>query len=96
MTPTERLRARVVTLVLWGQLSLAAGLYLLVGVLLWFRGNDAVPDALWLAAGAASTAIYSFLSNSKGTDGQEPAGTPADPVSVTAAGSGPMRLDDAA
>lgn len=88
MTPTERLRARVVTLVLWGQLGLAAGLYLLVGLLLWFRSGDAVPDALWLAAGAASGSIYAFLGNSKGTDGQ-PAGTPSDPVAVT-----PVRADD--
>lgn len=62
----QALRGFVVRRVLTAQISLAVLLYLLVGYILIKQGQDAVPDALWLAAGAASAPIFSFLSNSKG------------------------------
>lgn len=80
MTPTERLRGRVVLTVLGGVLLLAAGLYGLIGVLVVDQGADSVPDALWLAAGTYGGALVTWLVNSKGQDG--PSGSPADPVTV--------------
>lgn len=65
MTAADELRAWVVRHVLYGHLILVVALYALVGYLLVTKNTDAVPDALWLAAGAAAQAIYSFLSNSK-------------------------------
>lgn len=63
-TPDE-LRAHVVKTILRQQGVLGLGLYALVGFLLITRGADSVPDALWLAAGAAAQQVYGFLSNSK-------------------------------
>jgi hypothetical protein len=79
MTPAEVLRARVVTLVLCGVLVLVGGLYLLVGLLLWAKGPNSVPDALWLAAGTLAGALITWLNNSKGTE------SPVGPVPVTTA-----------
>lgn len=83
LTHAEALRTRVVTLVLSGVLGLGAGLYVLIGLLLWKRDADAVPDALWLAAGTYGGAIVTWLNSSKGDN--SPAGTPADPMTVQTA-----------
>lgn len=85
MTPAEKLRARVVTLVLVGILVLAGGLYALIGALLWSQGQDAVPDGLWLAAGAFGGALTSLLVNSKGEGPTEVTTAPGDVVATVAA-----------
>lgn len=64
-TPAERLRGRVVLLVIAGILALTAGLYALVGYLLVTKDASAVPDALWLAAGALAGSLTTLLANSK-------------------------------
>lgn len=83
-TPAEALRMWVVLTVLIGIQLLAFGLYALIGVLVYRQGADAVPDALWLAAGTYGGAMVTWLVNSKGGNDSAPAGTPSDPVTVTA------------
>lgn len=87
MTPAEALRGRVVTFVLLAVIALSAGLYALVGALLWAKGTDAVPDALWLAAGTAAGTLFGWLNNSKGQD------TPV-PVEVVSPDLEPVPFDD--
>lgn len=66
MSPADRLRMRVVTLVLSGILGLAAFLYAGIVALLWVKGAEGVPDAMWLAAGGFGGALIALLVNSKG------------------------------
>jgi len=80
-SPADALRARVVTLVLSGIIGLAFGLYALIGALLVTRTSEAVPDALWLAAGGFGGALITLLANSKGG----PEGGVPGPVPVTTA-----------
>ena len=47
-------------------IGLAFGLYALVGFLLVDQGAEAVPDALWLAAGTGAGTLGTLLLNSKG------------------------------
>jgi hypothetical protein len=84
-TPAETLRHCVVLIVLIGIQLLAFGLYTLIGYLCITKGADAVPDALWLAAGTYGGAQVTWLVNSKGGTDTAPAGTPADPVNVKTA-----------
>jgi hypothetical protein len=78
------LRARVVLRDLNAVTVLAIGLYALIGFLLWSRGADAVPDALWLAAGIFGQALTGWLNNSKGgVEGGTGAGA-GDPTTFTA------------
>jgi len=70
--------------VLVGVLGLGWGLYGLIGYIVIEDGADAVPDALWLAAGTYGGALVTWLVNSKGGDSQ-PAGTTSDPVNVKTA-----------
>ena len=88
MSPS-RLRARVVLLVLYAIVGLAFGLYVLIGAMLWTERD--VPDALWLAAGGAATAIYGLLNNSKG--GTE--GGTSGPVEVRAPKDEPLAVKEA-
>jgi hypothetical protein len=88
-TTAAELRARVVLLDLKAVTALAIGLYALIGYLLKTEGADAVPDALWLAAGIFGQALTGWLNNSKGgVEGGTGAG-PGDPTTVTAPASSP-------
>lgn len=81
----ERLRTLVVMTVLIGVLLLAAGLYSLIGFIVIRHGTDAVPDALWLAAGTYGGALVTWLVNSSHNTDASPTGSPADPVNVKTA-----------
>lgn len=59
----EELRAKVVTTVVRSIVVLTFLLYALVGFLLLLQRE--VPEALWLAAGNASGALFALLVNSK-------------------------------
>lgn len=91
MTP-DKLRARVVTLVVCAIIGLAVGLYLLCGLLLWRNPDVELPGELWIAAGLFAGALVSFLSNSKG--GSE-GGTPGGPVEVVAPPNEPLAVREA-
>jgi hypothetical protein len=84
-TPAERLRMYVVLTVLVSILLLAAGLYALIGFIVIRHGTDAVPDALWLAAGTYGGSLVTWLVNSKAGSDTAPAGTPSDPLNVKTA-----------
>lgn len=87
------LRGWVVKRVLHGIVLLAVLLYSLIGYLLITDSAEAVPDALWLAAGAAAQAIYSFLSNSKSDKDEVTIRQPeGEPVPTTDVGAGELRL----
>lgn len=85
---SDRLRARVVTLVVGAIIGLAFGLYLLVALLLWRDPETALPGELWLAAGVFGGALVGFLSNSKG--GQE--GGTTGPLEVKAPPGEPLAV----
>lgn len=92
MTAAEQLRARVVTTVVTGILCLAFGLYVLVGFLLIADGQDAVPDALWLAAGTQSGVLGTILFNGRG----EPSGPQAVTVEQPYGEPVPVAYEDGA
>lgn len=81
-TQAEKLRTYVVLTVLIGVLLLAFGIYGLIGTIVLRSGADAVPDAMWLAAGTYGGALVTWLLNSKGGTDATPAGTPSDPLTV--------------
>lgn len=91
LSAADQLRARVVTLVLLGIIGLAFGLYALIGALLVTRGAEAVPDALWLAAGGFGGALITLLANSKGG----PDGGTGSPMPVTTAPGESLAVHDA-
>ena len=67
MSPADALRAWVVKAVLLGILGLSFLLYVaIIAILLRERTAEAVPDALWLAAGAQAGILGALLVNSKG------------------------------
>lgn len=91
MTP-DKLRARVVTLIVAAIIGLAFGLYLLVALLLWRDPSTTLPGELWLAAGVFGGALVGFLSNSKG--GAE-GGTAPGPLEVRAPAGEPLAVREA-
>lgn len=93
MTAADELRGWVVRRVLNGHLLLAVLLYGLVGYLLVTGGPERVPDALWLAAGAAAQAIYSFLSNSKSEKPEDERGAEPQPVEVVQPAGQPVPVE---
>jgi hypothetical protein len=90
VSPADKLRTRVVTLVLGAIIGLAFLLYGSIIALLWRAGPDvdalktAIPGELWLAAGLFGGGLIGLLNNSKGGSEGGHSADPADPLVVTA------------
>jgi hypothetical protein len=103
MTPAK-LRATVVTRIVWALIGMTVGLYALIGALLIVHQMQngslegfVLPGEMWVAAGVFGGSLVTFLANSKGgaeggTSGPVPVTTEPGDALVVREAPEPVRL----